>query len=56
MLATLTNWKGTTKTNSLNFCPEYKLVTKNYGTGETLSKTLSDMSIFVGVQTITIAK
>ena len=31
MLAILTNWKGTTETNAFNFCPEYELVTKNYG-------------------------
>ena len=56
MLAILMNWKGTTETNTLNFCPEYRLVTKNYGTGEMQSKILSSMSIFVGVQTITIVK
>ena len=56
MLAILMNWKGTTETNTLNFCPEYKLVTENYGTGEIPSKILSNMSIFVGVQTITIVK
>ena len=43
-------------TNSFIFCPENKLVTKKYGTGEIPSKILSNMSIFVGVQTITIAK
>ena len=56
MLAILTNWKSTAKTNTLNFCPEYKLVANNYGTGEIPSKTLSNMSIFVGVQTIIVAK
>ena len=56
MLAILTNWKGTTETNTPRFCPEYKLVTKNHGTGEITSKILSHMSIFVGVQTITTAK
>ena len=38
MLAILTNWKGTTKTNTLNFCPKYKLDTNNSGTGEVPSK------------------
>ena len=56
MLAILTNWKCTTKTDTLNFFPEYELVTKNYGTGEIPPKILSNMSTFVGVQTITIAK
>ena len=56
MLVILTNWKGTTKTNTLNFCPEYRLVTKNYGTGEIPSKILSNMSTFIGVQTIAIVK
>ena len=55
MLAILTNWKGTTETNTPNFCPKYKIVTKNYGTGEIPSKILSHMSIFEGVQTITTA-
>ena len=55
MLAILTNWKSTTERNTLIFCSEYKLVTKNYGTGEIQSKILSNMGIFVGVQTITIA-
>ena len=56
MLAILTNWKGTAETNTPNFCPEYKLVSKNYGTGEIPSKILSHMGIFVGVQTTTTAK
>ena len=56
MLAILSNWKGTTETSTLNFCPEYELVTKNYGTGEIPSKILSHISIFVGVQTIATAK
>ena len=34
MLAILTNRKGTTETNTFNFCPEYELVTKNYGMGK----------------------
>ena len=55
MLAILTNWKGTTETDTLNFYPEYKLVTKKYGTREIPSKVLLNMSIFLGLQTITIA-
>ena len=56
MLAILTNWKSTTETSTLNFCPEYKLVTKNCETGEIPSRILSNMSIFIGLQTITIVK
>ena len=56
MLAILTNWKGTAEANTPNFCPEYKLVSKNCATGEIPSKTLSHMGIFVGVQTTTTAK
>ena len=56
MLTILMNWKGTTETNTPNFCPEYKLVTKNFRTGEIPSKILSHISISVGVQTITTAK
>ena len=56
MLAILTNWKSTTETHKLKFCPECKLVTKNYRTEEISSKILLNMSIFVGEQTITIAK
>ena len=56
MLAILTNWKVTTETNTPKFCPEYKLVTKNYGTGEIPSKIISHMSVFVEVQNVTIAK
>ena len=56
MLAILTNLVSTTETHTLNFCPECKLITKNYGTGEMSSKILLNMSIFVGVQTITITK
>ena len=56
MLAILTKWKGATETNTCNFCPEYKLVTKNYETGEIPSKILSHMSIFLEVQNITTAK
>ena len=54
MLAILTNGKGTTETIALNFCPEYKLFRKNYGTGEISSKILSNMSVFSELQTITI--
>ena len=56
MLAILTNLMSTTETHTLNFCPECKLITKNYGTGEMSSKILLNMSIYVGVQTITITK
>ena len=35
---------GTTETSTLSFWPEYKLVTKNYGTGEAPAKILSNMS------------